>query len=239
MKKTVQGVGEVTVPSTFKEKMQNFWYHYKWHSLAAFILVIAIFICTFQFCTLTKYDAYIMYAGGKNIGRTASDGDFAEIEKVISALKGVTEDFDKNGEVSPNFVSYFYLSSEEASDRDDVNDLLLANDRKSIQSVFEHSEYYLCFISKSVYEEYGRVGDDEIFLNLNEFKKEGVEFYTDSAILFSSLDASKLSGFSTFPDDTLVCIRRPSVLGGKSKEHQRYVENAKDILTNLINIKID
>ena len=238
MKKNIQGVGEVTAPSTPKEKIQNFWYHYKWHSLAALVLVFAIVICTFQFCTLTKYDAYIMYAGSKNIGRTASDGDFAEIEKVISALKGITEDFDDNGEVSPNFVNYFYLSAEESAGRDDVNDLLLANDKKSIQSVFEHSEYYLCFISKSVYEEYHKVGDDDIFLNLREYERDGVEYYSDSAIRLSSLDASRLSGFSAFPEDTLVCIRRPSVLGGKSKEHQKYVEDAKEMLSNLISIKI-
>lgn len=238
MKKNIQGVGEVTAPSTPKEKIQNFWYHYKWHSVAAFILIVAILICTFQFCTLTKYDAYIMYAGSKNIGRTASDGDFAEIEKVISALKGITEDFDGNGEVSANFVDYYYLSAEEASGQENVNEQLLMSDKKSIQSIFEHSEYYLCFVSIAVYEEYGKVGDEDAFLNLREYARDGVEYYSDSAIRLYSLDASRLSGFSSLPEDTLVCIRRPCILGGKSKEHQAYVENAKKMLVNLINIKI-
>ena len=82
------------------------------------------------------------------------------------------------------------------------------------------------------------MGDEDAFLNLREYARDGVEYYSDSAIRLSSLDASRLSGFSSLPEDTLVCIRRPSILGGKSKEHQAYLENAQKMLVNLINIKI-
>ena len=239
MKKNIEGVGEVSTPSTPKEKLQNFWYHYKWHSTAALVLIVAILICTFQFCGMAKYDAYIMYAGGTSIGRTTEDGDFAEIEKVISAIKGIAEDFDENGEVSPNFVSYYYLSPEEAAKEENVNETLLASDKKSLQSLLEHSEYYLCFISVAVYEQYHKVGDDEMFISLKEFEgmADGVEYYADNAIKLSSLDAAELSGFSILGEDTLICIRQPSILGGKSKEHKAYVDNAKKMLTNLLSIK--
>ena len=236
MNKNIEGVGEVAVPSTPKEKIQNFIYHYKWHTVVALLLVVAILVCSLQFCGKEEYDAYILYAGSKNIGRTAEDGDVAEIATVISSLKRITDDFDKNGEITLNFTNYYYLSAEERKELDDLNDALLASDQKSISSVLEHSEYYLLFISAAVYEEYHKVGDEELFISLSEYAalNPGVELYANNAILLSSTEAAKLPGLSALPEDTLICIRRPSVLGGKSKEHTAHLENAKQMLENIL-----
>ena len=241
MNKNIEGVGEVTVPSTPKEKIQNFIYHYKWHTLVALLLVAAILVCSLQFCAKEDYDAYILYAGSKNIGRTAEDGDVAEIATVISSLKRITGDFDKNGEVALNFTNYYFLSADERKDLTDLNEALLANDRQSISSVLEHSEYYLCFISKAVYEEYHKVGDEELFISLSEYKEANpdITLYYDNAILLSSTEAARLPGLSSLPDDTLICIRRPSVLGGKSKEHTAHLENAKQMLENILALNLD
>ena len=236
MNKNIEGVGEVAVPSTPKEKIQNFIYHYKWHTVVALLLVVAILVCSLQFCGKEEYDAYILYAGSKNIGRTAEDGDVAEIATVISSLKRITDDFDKNGEITLNFTNYYYLSAEERKELDDLNDALLASDQKSISSVLEHSEYYLLFISAAVYEEYHKVGDEELFISLSEYAalNPGVELYANNAILLSSTEAAKLPGLSALPEDTLICIRRPSVLGGKSKEHTAHLENVKQMLENIL-----
>ena len=241
MNKNIDGVGEVTVPSTLKEKIQNFIYHYKWHTLIALLLVIALVVCSLQFCSKEDYDAYILYAGSKNIGRTSKDGDVAEIATVISSLKRITDDFNENGETTLNFTNYYYLSADERKDVDDLNEALLANDRNSISSVLEHSEYYLCFISKAVYEQYHKVGDEELFISLDGYKTASpdIELYADNAILLSSTEAYKLPGLSSLPDDTMVCIRRPSVLGGKSKEHTAHLENAKKMLENILSLDLD
>ena len=241
MNRNIDGVGEVTVPSTLKEKLQNFLYHYKWHTLIALLLVIAMTVCSLQFCTKEEYDAYILYAGSKNIGRTAKDGDVAEIATVISSLKRITDDFNENGETTLNFTNYYYLSADEREGVNDLNEALLANDRNSISSVLEHSEYYLCFISKAVYEQYHKVGDEELFISLDGYKTTSpdIELYADNAILLSSTEAHKLPGLSSLPDDTLVCIRRPSVLGGKSKEHTAHLENAKKMLENILSLDLD
>ena len=236
MNKNIDGVGEVVVPSTLKEKAQNFLYQYNWHTLVALILVIPLTVCSLQFCAKEEYDAYILYAGSKNIGRTAEDGDVAEIATVISSLKRITGDFDENGEITLNFTNYYFLSADEREGMNDLNEALLTNDRKSIGSIFEHSEYYLCFISKAVYEQYHKVGDEELFIPLSEYAalNPRVELYANNAILLSSTEAAKLPGLSALPEDTLICIRRPSVLGGKSKEHTAHLENAKQMLENIL-----
>ncbi|MBQ7343509.1 MAG: hypothetical protein IJW53_01950 [Clostridia bacterium] len=240
MNKNIEGVGEVAVPSTPKEKIQNFIYHYKWHTVVALLLVIAIVVCSLQFCGKEEYDAYILYAGSKSIGRTAKDGDVAEIATVISSLKRITDDFDENGEVTINFTNYYFLSADERKNLTDLNEALLANDQKSISGVLEHSEYYLLFISVAVYEQYHKVGDEELFISLSDYKASSpdIELYADNAILLSSTEAYKLPGLSALPDDTLICIRRPSVLGGKSNEHKEYLENAKEMLENILELDL-
>lgn len=239
MNKNISGVGEVTTPSTPKEKIQNFWYHYKWHSLIALFLVITTLVCSLQFCNRVEYDAYILYAGNKNIGRTAQSGDVAEIVKVISALKRITEDFDENDEISVNFLNYYYLSKEEMSDNQNVNNALLASDQQALSSALEHSEYYLCFISPAVYEKYHQEGEREIFISLSEYRAtyQDIDFYSDCAINLSSTKAYSIPGLSNLPVDTLICIRQPNYLANRSKEHTAHFNNAKKILNNLLELE--
>ena len=240
MSKNIEGVGEVMTPSTLKGKAQNFWYHYKWHSLVAFVLIIAILICSLQFCSKESYDSYILYAGSKSISRTRTDGDVAEIETVISSLKRITDDFDGDGEKNINFLGLQYLSSEEASALgNNVNDALLMSDKSTLSSILEHSEYYLCFISVAVYEDYHLVGSNELFIDLTEHKDaySDLEYYNDCAIYLSSTGAYDLPGLSSLPEDTLICIRRPSVLGAKSDEHTQLFEEAKEMLINILKMK--
>lgn len=240
MNKNIEGVGEVQAPSTAKEKAQNFWYHYKWHSVVALVLVITILICSLQLCGRTKYDAYILYAGSHNVGRTAKDGDVAEIATVISSLKRVTDDFDENGEVSVNFTNLYYLTQGELDSTKDANDALLASDQKSLSSIMSHSEYYLMLISIGVYEEYRKVGDEELFVDLTSYSSYNAdaEYYAPNAIYLSSVDASKLPGLSNLPEDTLICIRQPGVMADKSREHQKYFEDAKKVLINILKLEI-
>jgi hypothetical protein len=240
MNKNIDGVGEVQVPATPKEKLQNFWYHYKWHSIVAAVVIVALLVCTLQFCGKTKYDSYILYAGSKNIGRTASDGDVAEISTVISSLKRISKDFDGDGTVNVNFTNYYYLSAEEAEGQE-INDALLASDTKALSSVLEHSDYYLLFISEAVYEKYHKVGNGELFIDVNDYIYLNTDavYYAPNAIRLSSLDAYKLPGLAVLPEDTLICIRYPSSIGGKSKDHQKYFENAKEMLVNILEVNID
>ena len=240
MSKNIEGVGEVMTPETTKEKIQNFWYHYKWHSVVCVVLVLAILVCSLQFCSKENYDVHVLYAGSRNIGRTAEDGDVAEIVTVISSLKRFASDYDESGDVSINFTNYFYLSASEAAGLDDVNEALLANDKKALSSVLEHSEYYLCFISVAVYEEYHKVGTNELFVDLDEYKSlyPELEYYSDSAIYLSSTDAKRLPGLSNLPSDTLICIRRPSVLAQKTNEHMTHFENAKKMLSEILKLKV-
>ncbi len=237
--KYIEGVGEVSTPKTFKEKISNLWYHYKWHSIVAVFLIIAILVCSLQLCSKESYDIYILYAGSKQIGKSSADSDVPEIVTVMTTLKSVTDDYDGNGEKNIGFQSYYYLSNEEASKLgDNVNYTLLNQDKKTLEAVIEHSEYYLLFISPAVYEQY-KGEDGRMFSYLTEFKAQNpnAEYYNDCAIKLSSLGFYSLPGVANLPEDTLICIKAPNLLASKDSAHLEHIKNAKSALEKILNYK--
>ena len=104
---------EVVYKPSLAERLENFWYHYKWHSLVALFLVFTILICSFQMCERDSYDIYITYAGGQEISRTASGGDVSEYAAFLSAFASLGCDYDGDGESSVAFSSLFIPSEED------------------------------------------------------------------------------------------------------------------------------
>ncbi|MBR5817056.1 MAG: hypothetical protein IKY62_00265, partial [Clostridia bacterium] len=85
-------------PSTKREKLENFWYYHKWHTIIAVFLIITITVCALQLSGKESYDIHIMYAGPKEFKRTSSDGDIPEYANALASIKRVASDFDGNGE---------------------------------------------------------------------------------------------------------------------------------------------
>ena len=75
MKKNADG--DVQIKSPFLTRLDNFWYHYKWHSIAALFAVLVIIIIAVQISSKPSYDIHIMYAGTHSFDRTSSDGDIS------------------------------------------------------------------------------------------------------------------------------------------------------------------
>ena len=98
---------------SFGERVENFWYHYKWHSLVALFLVFTILVCSLQMCEKNNYDIYITYAGGKEISRTVEGGDVSEYASFVSTLASLGCDYDGDGVSSVSFSSLFILSDDE------------------------------------------------------------------------------------------------------------------------------
>ena len=97
----------------FRLWIENFFYHYKWHTaVVAFILIIAI-VCSVQMCQREEYDIYVLYAGGHSVSKTAEGGDISEYVSIMSEIKGVSADFDGDGKVNVSLDTLYMLSEEE------------------------------------------------------------------------------------------------------------------------------
>ena len=237
--------GAIQYPKTLLSKLDNFWYHYKWHTIVSLFLIIAITICSLQMCTKAKYDVNILYSGSHEIKRTSTDGDINEYNKFISSLARVTDDYDGDGNVSLSLKDLFMLSDQEmeeiqkADSSIEINRSLLMENKSILSETLIYSDYYVCLLSKSVYDEYKTVDDIEMFSPLSAYVHDttSVKFYTDTAIYLSSTGFYSLPGISNLPDDTLICLRSVSAIANhfNEKDAAEARRRSIDVVENIIN----
>ena len=229
------------IKSPFLKWLDNFWYHYKWHTLIAVFFVVLITVSTAQMCKKNSYDIYIMYAGQHDVERT-SDTGITEYETLLGGLNKYAKDYDGDGKVSVSFLPLFLPSNEEIKeitkeDGVEVNTAVIKDNSEIFNTNIVYSNYYLCFLSSSIYETYRTVSGVKIFVPLESFI-EGTDatLYAEDAILLSSTPLANLAGFSDLPEDTVICLRNTTevssnLTGAKSREHY---EHAVDTLLALL-----
>ena len=221
--------------------LDNFWYHYKWHTLIALFFVVLISVSTAQMCKKNSYDIYIMYAGQHDVERT-SDTGVTEYETLLQALNRYGEDSDGDGNVSISFLSLFLPSNEEIKEITkqegvEVNTSVIKDNSEIFNTNIVYSNYYLCILSKSVYETYRTISDVEIFVPLEGYV-EGTDatLYAKDAVLLSSTALGQSAGFADFPEDTVICLRNTTevsqnLTGAKSRDH---FERAEAMLLRIL-----
>ena len=230
---------EVVAKRGFVAWLDNFWYHYKWHSIISLFLIFAVTVCTVQMCQRTEYDVHIMYAGAHRVSRQNKDGDVAEYSKILTALKSVTDDFDGNGETNVGFLDLHILSNSEMQESEDYSAQQVLSDRERLTDNFGVSDYYLCFLSVSVYEEYKEVSDAKMFVPLTQYVNESAApaYYAEDAIYLSSTDFYSLAGINDLPEDTLVCIRNINAVSSHfdSKNAEKQFKRAVSVFSDIVN----
>lgn len=79
-------------PKTPKGKWENFWYHYKWHTLAAAFAAIVLFVCIYQVVTRDDPDYTVILATQSYVTEAATD-------QLAATLESYGQDLDKDGKV--------------------------------------------------------------------------------------------------------------------------------------------
>ena len=222
--------GPQLIRGRLRERLDNYWYHYKWHTVAAIFVIIVVLVCTLQMCSKTEYDIQILYAGDKAIDRTSKGGDIPEYTKITTALSGRAEDYNGDGEVNLSFVDKYVLTDGQMSEieatlgeGEELPYSLLAQNAEDLGEMLVYGDFFLCFLSPEIYEQFKSKSDVDIFYNLRDVGAGLGDdaFYSDTAIKLSSLDFYSVSGISSLPEDTLVCLRGTvSVLDTKNAKEQ-------------------
>lgn len=87
----------VIIPKTPKEKLQNYWYHFRWHTIGAIALIIVISVMVVQCASRESYDFItVVYT------HTALDSGRAE--KIEEYIEKYAEDIDGDGKISVEVV---------------------------------------------------------------------------------------------------------------------------------------
>ncbi len=88
----------VIIPLTFKEKLQNYWYHFKWHTITVIALAIVLAITITQCATREKYDFITVLFTYSAV----TDDRIDEIEKYLEQFG---KDIDGDGKVNIQIVN--------------------------------------------------------------------------------------------------------------------------------------
>lgn len=208
----------VSVSVPFSKKWENFIYYYKWHTLAAILVIFAVVICTFQMCTRVDANSAIMQVGYPSLNDTQK-----------RLLTKTMQELTDNEDYHTNFVTYAIASNA------DVEGLLNPNDKAYVQKLSDDNrktfelelatgEAYICLFSPHAYKlakssfPFDKVTDEEgkvsyvsrLFRPISEFTDS--EFPTvDSdgyAVYLRDTPLRDLPGFSSMPNDTILCMRR-------------------------------
>lgn len=230
----IDGDVGIKVEGGFYGKLANFWYHYKWHTIALLFTIFVITVCAVQCAGNTRYDIQVLYAGNHAFGRMSEDGGFSEYMTAVSSLEELTEDHDGNGEVNVSFLDLYLLTSEEIAEIEknpDSNQLsyqLLQENSSMLKNNLDMSDYYVCFLSERLFRQYSE-GEKNLgrFAKIAPYTAEGAEydFVSEYGIRLSSLDVGDMPGISALDaEDTVVCIRNVSAMsfmfGRETSEEQ-------------------
>ena len=228
------GAGDVKIKFPISKKLENYWYHYKWHTLAALFVLIVTVVIIVQCSSRQSYDVYILYAGDKAISTSKSN---PERQKFLNSFGGVTSDFDKDGEINVGF-KHLYSPDEEELERlaelekkgeGEIPYRLISQDKSSLDSLLMQSEYYLLLLDKAVFDSYSEKGRiASVLPYLPEGFDGNVVQGADGAtgVYLKDTDFYKLEGICELPEDTVVCLR---LLGGMAteKDWARFYESAE------------
>ena len=221
----------INVTGGLRAKIENFWYHYKWHSIVSVFVIIAVLVCSLQMCGKEKFDAYIMYAGGYAVSQT-EDGDVAEYVKFHSSFKRVVPDTDENGDINPSFLNLYTPSDEELDNVGSGSHNLIREDFSRLEyELVSGSEYYICLLSSANYDKYKVFGEVSLFTPLAGLVPDGceVEYYDEGAVYLHSLPFSELDGIRNLPKDTVIALRKLSAVAsvfdkGSNTRNREYAE---------------
>ena len=241
----------------FGKWFENFWYHYKWHTIFTVFILLVVTVCTLQMCKKEEYDVHIIYAGSENVSRIIEDGeDISEYEVLYKSIKESVDDFDKNGKVHFSFEPMYMLTTPEIekiekdlADKKDsgegsyeLNYAQLSDNNRAFAERIQYSDVYVFLISEPLYHKYQQQATEQsssLFVSIRELgaNNPSLKYLDDSAIYLSSTEFGKLPGLSDLPDDTLITLRAVGALstifdGEKTNEHY---ENGKKVVENMLN----
>ena len=242
---------------TFRQRLENFFYHYKWHSIIAAFLVIVIVVGSVQMCDRTTYDMYVMYAGGDDIRMNAPGGEETEYEKLLSATRRFVSDFDGDGERNITMLNLFLPSDDRIKEIEamgpeyEISHSLLSENDGIFRENLYYGEYYICILSEHLLVEWTKEGKNNPFLPISDYLPEDAPVITGSladakegeyvlknsyGVYLKSTPIADNPGYELLGDDTVICMRMLTEANNhmSKKKNREHFKNSEEVLRLML-----
>ena len=223
---------EKIVPTTGKEKRQNFWYHYKWVTLGTVLVAALVVFFIVDMATKEKYDLTIMafnqYQG------------FLLKEKQSETFEKYAVDIDQNGEVNVLLNSNQMISS--TSSGQIVDPQLVQASSTKLFAGMQTFEGFIFILDEETYNSIvtdPKTGEKyNVFLDLSQYTAQNPAFQGDKLYLkdtgllttwgFAELGAKEM------PDNLFLCLRDYSQYKTPKESIQKKYESEKVVFEKII-----
>lgn len=205
--------------------LENFWYHYKWHTLIIGFFVVFFIIAIAQMTGKPSYDAHILYTGPAYLdGETISD-ILSVMEEASHAAAPVNDnpaDYTKDQKLNLDFNKIVYVSEALAKQYQEDGVYFNALTNQSSRGQFDNfimvGEYVILLIDQSLYQE---TVDTGAFCSLEDvFGYMPENAYDTCGFFIGDLPIGNANGFRQLPRDTIICCRAKSYVNNFNKKVQ-------------------
>lgn len=196
----------VIIPKTPKEKLQNFWYHFKWHTIGGIALIAVVAVMVVQCASREKYDFItVVYT------HTALES--GRMEKIEEYIEQYAEDIDGDGKVSVEVVD---CSFDDTQSNSQTNQAAIAK----IQAMIAAEPKAVLYIV-----------DEKGLNDLNALKEDG---FFDVEPLILGEDFYKAcngeSDFQKLPEELKISYRK---IGGTLMEKDKTAEKVYKVCVKI------
>ena len=203
---------EISKKGNFLKWLDNYWYHYKWHTIIVGIVAVILIVSLWQMGSTKKHDTVIVYAGPMCL----TTNETLQLQEVLSGV--LPSDKDKNGEKSAAMSMYHIYSEKQIEEAEQITDAAGQNnpvDRTRNSNQFEAYNTYcqtgqspVCLIDPYLYEQ---IPEEYVYPLSEIFGEDIPEGAIDGyGIRLGDTDLYKeFSIVRRLPADTIVCLRSP------------------------------
>ncbi|MBE6637865.1 MAG: hypothetical protein E7616_00200 [Ruminococcaceae bacterium] len=194
---------------TFKEKTENFWYHYKWHTIVVvFFLIVAIMIVS-SVISKEEPDVLLYYGGPAYFSESAIDS----VEKAFQQV--LTEDANNDGKKITQLIVTTVLSGDQVAtkvmDAREEGDIIFMGDLGAANNEYNQEILYgqgtICLLDKAHYEESKERLERFDSLVSEDLLPEKLFSDGKGVYLKDTAFGKYFEVFDGLPDDTVLCIK--------------------------------
>lgn len=223
---------------SFLKWLDNYWYHYKWHTLIVLFVVVVAVVCITQMFTKTEYDVQVLYGGPCEITPN-------EAHEVALALQLVMPaDYNGDGEKNADVLHYMLMTdsqrkeylaqAEEKGEPVVINGKNLQQNQEKFVTQLAAGDSVICFLDPVWYQ---TATEKNGFVPLSSVLGETPEGAYDAyTVRLHDLPAAQyFDAFDVFPEDTLVAIRTQTVVNSflSSDRREEAYRNQLDMFRAL------
>lgn len=191
--------------ATFKDRLENFWYHYKIPALLGAAALVFAVVVGVQMFNRTSYEMYVLYAGPANINDTLTAGRaiHTDIEESMAKLSG-------DPDLKTAVQSFVWISDERARDYRG-NDVYFnpVDNQKQLQTFMDAVATGQCpimLLDPALFSQVEENGALEKLSDKLGFVPEGA--VDEYGVRLSDTPFGKdFAGFRELPEDTVICLR--------------------------------